>query len=55
MKASSASIPNVKEVLLEDKREERVRLSMGVTSSGELMFLESYGICDFTNTVTFLL
>ena len=26
-----------------------------VTVSGELMFLESYGDCDVTNTVTFLL
>ena len=26
-----------------------------VTLSGELMFLESYGDCDVTNTVTFLL
>ena len=26
-----------------------------VTVSGELMFLESYGNCDVTNTVTLLL
>ena len=26
-----------------------------VTVSGELMFLESYGNCDVTNTLTFLL